>query len=263
MSKIKRLAVGWWVAVACLLFVSGVARAEEDRVVRFFLPLAMNVAPAAPSCDIPGTNYRKMGVQKPVNINVATNPEFNLGYRGYKKVSAPLQLVAYSSNYIEKKAPQFPAIFADYRVPAFTSAHQRYRWNPDCDCPLDTYSRWPATVLGMGVTPGETIYTPKSGYDIGGGYEYMVLYADPARVTLHIGVEDGFAGYVIYLEDVCVDSDLLALYRTLNAAGRRELPALRGHQPFGVALGGEIKVAVRDYGSFMDPRSRKDWWQGR
>jgi hypothetical protein len=30
-----------------------------------------------------------------------------------------------------------------------------------------------------------------------------------------------------------------------------------------VAVGSEIQVAVRDTGSFMDPRSRNDWWQGR
>ena len=83
------------------------------------------------------------------------------------------------------------------------------------------------------------------------------------RQTLHIGREDEFPGYVIHIEDVCTDPELLALYRQLHAAGRGELPALRGHQPFGVALGNEIKIAVRDTGSFMDPRARNDWWQGR
>jgi hypothetical protein len=56
---------------------------------------------------------------------------------------------------------------------------------------------------------------------------------------------------------------LLALYRQLNSAGRVELPALRPGQPFGRAAGGEIDAAIRDSGSFLDPRSRKDWWQGR
>ena len=115
----------------------------------------------------------------------------------------------------------------------------------------------------MGVKPGETIYTPDSGYDIGGGYEYMVMYAGESDITLHVGREDNFPGYVIHLDGVCVDPDLLALYRQLHAAGRDELPALRGHQPFGRALGNEIQIAVRDSGSFMDPRSRNDWWQGR
>ena len=64
-------------------------------------------------------------------------------------------------------------------------------------------------------------------------------------------------------DSVCTDPDLLALYRQNHAAGRGNLPALRGHQAFGVAVGSEIQVAVRDTGTFMDPRSRNDWWQGR
>lgn len=31
----------------------------------------------------------------------------------------------------------------------------------------------------------------------------------------------------------------------------------------GTAIGNELGVAIRDTGSLMDPRSRKDWWQGR
>ena len=31
----------------------------------------------------------------------------------------------------------------------------------------------------------------------------------------------------------------------------------------GRARGNEIQVAIRDTGRFMDPRTRKDWWQGR
>ena len=39
-----------------------------------------------------------------------------------------------------------------------------------------------------------------------------------------------------------------------------QLPALRAEQAFGRARGDEIMVSIRDTGSFMDPRSRKDWW---
>ena len=90
-----------------------------------------------------------------------------------------------------------------------------------------------------------------------------MLYAGESGLTLHIGREDEFFGYVVHIDGVCTDPDLLALYRQRHAEGRRELPALRGHDPIGVALDREIQVAVRDTGSFMDPRSRNDWWQGR
>jgi hypothetical protein len=55
---------------------------------------------------------------------------------------------------------------------------------------------------------------------------------------------------------------LLALYRAKDAAGRKELPALRNNERFANASGSAIKVAIRDTGSFMDPRVRKNWWKG-
>ena len=41
------------------------------------------------------------------------------------------------------------------------------------------------------------------------------------------------------------------------------LPVLWPGQPLGRAPGSEIDAAIRDSGAFLDPRSRKDWWQGR
>ena len=55
---------------------------------------------------------------------------------------------------------------------------------------------------------------------------------------------------------------LVQLYRTLDAAGRSELPALRNDEPLGLAASTSIRIAIRDTGRFMDPRSRKDWWVG-
>ena len=67
----------------------------------------------------------------------------------------------------------------------------------------------------------------------------------------------------MHLEDVCIEPDLLAKYNSLHAAGRDSLPVLKGRQPFGRAISGEIKVAMRDSGHFLDPRSRNSWWIGR
>ena len=57
-----------------------------------------------------------------------------------------------------------------------------------------------------------------------------------------------------------MDPNLLALYRSANAAGRGSLPGLHNGDVVGTASGGEIAVAVRDRGWFADPRSAKDWW---
>ena len=91
-----------------------------------------------------------------------------------------------------------------------------------------------------------------------------MLYASETRLTLKYTREDNVVqGYTVHLENVCPEPSLLALYRQLNSQGRGRLPALRGGQALGRANGGEIRAAVRDSGTFMDPRSRKDWWIGR
>jgi hypothetical protein len=40
------------------------------------------------------------------------------------------------------------------------------------------------------------------------------------------------------------------------------MPALHGGDVLGTACGAETLVTIRDSGSFMDPRSETDWWQG-
>ncbi len=254
---------GLLVALVILLGLWGMtaAEAEARNGKKQYLPAL--VGGKQPTCDLPNTNYHSLTVAGPsLQVDPDRDENLNLSYRGYEKNSAPRKLVVLGAVF-DTKAPQFSGLFADRRTPAFTNTYQRYRWDEGCNCRLDTYSTWEATVLGMGVKPGETIYTPDSGYDIGGGYEYLVMYAGASDITLHVGREDDFPGYVIHIDGVCVDPDLTALYRQLHAAGRDELPALHGHQPFGRALGAEIQIAVRDTGSFMDPRSRNDWWQGR
>lgn len=113
---------------------------------------------------------------------------------------------------------------------------------------------------------GEIIRAPASGYDIGTrptGYEVMVLYATTQRITLKYTREDNVvSGYTIHVENICVEPSLLSLYNTLNASGRSQLPALNATQPFGRSQGNQILVSIRDNGTFLDPRSHYDWWDG-
>ncbi len=230
---------------------------------RIYTPFITGSKDDVLDCNIPNTSYNSLAsTGDPQLSDPETNYNLNLGYMGFEPTDAELKLVTYSGT-PDPKSPQFPAFFVDNRTPAFTGAYQRYRWDPACDCPKDTYSPYDVTVLGLGVQPGEIIYTPESGYVIGGGYEYQVTYAGESGITLYIGNDDDFNGYVIHVDGVCTEPDLLALFRQLHAAGRKELPVLRGHQPFGRALGSEFRVAVRDTGHFLDPRSRDDWWKGR
>lgn len=99
--------------------------------------------------------------------------------------------------------------------------------------------------------------------EIGGGYRAMVLFVDSDSITLKYTREDNIIyGYAIHIEGICVEPRLVALYDQMNRAGRRSLPVLRGLQPLGRAIGGEILLSIRDSGAFMDPRVEKDWWQG-
>jgi hypothetical protein len=233
---------------------------------QIFMPFVTGGASTPVSCDLPEQNYGTIGVDGPPQEgDPETNANVNLGYRGWESVTADHKLITIDGSGKDPDAPQFPDMFADRRTATISGTYMRYRWDWDCDCPVDLKSSEEVTVLGLAVQPGETIYTPDSGYfiDEGKGYEYQVTYAGDSGITLYIGLDDDYNGYVVHIEDVCVDPDLVDLYWKLHDAGRKELPALRGHQAFGRALNREIKVAVRDSGHFLDPRSRNDWWQGR
>ncbi len=189
--------------------------------------------------------------------------DLNLALRGYRVTDAYRGLVDYDGP-DDSKAPQLSTLFVDPHVPPFAMVYQVYDWDWDCNCRSDPLAYPDVTLAGMGVTPGEVLRLPDSGYDIGSGYEALVLYATEERITLKYTREDNVVrGYTIHVENVCVEPSLLALYRQWNSAGRGRLPALRGGQPIGRARGGEIGVAIRDTGTFMDPRARQSWWEQR
>jgi len=224
-----------------------------------FLPLAVR---QLPGCEpIPGVQYGTLDVTgSPTDRPAEQHADLNLALRGYEATDAYLGLVDYGGS-SDPGAPQLYTLFADQRVPAFPAVYQVYDWDWDCNCRGDLLDNYPVTLAGMGVAAGEVLRLPDSGYNIGNGYEALVLYATEERITLKYTREDNVVrGYTIHVEDVCVEPSLLALYRAWNDAGRGELPALRGGQPFGRARGDEIRVAIRDVGTFMDPRSRRDWW---
>jgi hypothetical protein len=227
---------------------------------RAYLPLIIRpIAACAPT----GESY---GTLEPIDLatgDVSQHPDINLAVRGFIPTTAPLTLVDYAGN-VDPAAPQLYTLFANQRTPIFNAVYRVYQWDWTCNCRGGPIAKWAVTLLGMRTTPGEIIHLPVAGYDVGGGYGALVLYAEPTRLTLKYTREDNvIAGYTLHLENICVDASLLALYRQLNAAGRSELPALWPGQPIGRAPGTEIDAAIRDTGSFLDPRSRKDWWQGR
>ncbi len=233
--------------------------AEAALTPRAYLPFVSR-RPSACS-PIPGVAYGTLSINGlPTDRPADLHADLNLALRGYEVTSAYLGLVDYGGDE-DANAPQLPTLFFPNRVPAFPTGYQVYDWNWNTNSRGALLDTWPVTLLGMGVAPTEVIHLPDSGYDIGSGYEALVLYATEERITLKYTREDNVVhGYTIHIENICVEPSLLALYRAWNDAGRGRLPALRGGQPLGRARGSEIGVATRDNGDFMDPRSRKDWW---
>jgi hypothetical protein len=200
--------------------------------------------------------------------------DLNLSLRGYTPITESLKLVYYNGD-TDPNAPRLHGLFEPNRVPQLSNVYQVNEWiwdTSECEgntrgcsgAPIDEF--WPVTLVGLVTTPGELIYTPERGPEIHpGGYVAMVLYAEEQRITLGYTRRDNAAsGYIAHLENICVDPNLLALYQAqISSAGWRTsgfLPALRNNQALGVTLDKEIRIAIRDAGSFMDPRSQKDWW---
>jgi hypothetical protein len=213
---------------------------------------------------IPGESYATLSVNPPPTDRPAeVHADLNLALRGYELTNAFKGLVDISGP-VDPGAPQLPGLFADNRTGVFNAVYQVYDWNWSCNCRGDLIANPVVTLAGLAVTPDETLHVPGRGVSSGDGYEVLVLYASPERITLKYTRDDNVVlGYTIHVENVCVEPSLLALYETWNSTGRSRLPALRAGQAFGRARGGEIEVAIRDSGAFMDPRSRKDWWRGR
>lgn len=196
--------------------------------------------------------------------------DLNLSLRGYSPTSAALSLVDYAGG-ADANAPRLAGLFEPDAFPGISSVYRVNHWDWACGeqgCPGSVITDWPVTLMGLNTRPGQPLHIPNRAPEIyGGGYRALVLYAEETRLTLGFTRDDSVAfGYAVHLENLCVDPNLLALYRAQQTAdGYRatgRLPALRENQPLGVADGSEVLVAIRDSGAFMDPRSRKDWWPG-
>jgi len=196
----------------------------------------------------------------PTDRPAAEHPDLNLSLRGYSPTLAATGLVDINGP-ADPSAPRLSGLLPGLAVPTLTAVYRVNGWDWSRFAVGPPLTSPEVTLIGLCATPGQFVALPPSGYDILGGYQALVLYAAADRLTLKYTREDDVvSGYTVHLEGVKVDPALLALYRACDAAGRRTLPAVTGGQLLGVAAGREVGVAIRDAGTFMDPRSRKDWW---
>lgn len=197
----------------------------------------------------------------PTDRPAARHPDLNLAWRSYQPTTAYLGLVDYDGA-SDPGAPRLTGLFSNGRTAVFSGVFQVYDWDWSCNCRGPLITTPEVTLAKLAATPGETLHVPASGYTIGSGYEVLVLYASASRITLKYTRQDNVInGYTLHLEGICVEPRLLALYEALNAAGRGQLPALKAGQAFARARGNAVGLAIRDSGTFLDPRSRKDWWR--
>lgn len=235
---------------------------------QIYIPLVQYVKNDCPVTS--GNSYELI----PIDGNPADRPgplhaDLNLSLRGYIPTGAALGLVDYAGG-TAPDPPQLAGLFGPNRFPGISAVYQVYDWIWNCGaygCPGSPVTNPEVTLAGLRTTPGEALYIPERGSSIWGSYQAMVLYAEEKRLTLAYTRQDTVApGYTVHFENVCVDPNLLALYQAqTDAAGWHitgQLPALRNDQPVGTAFSSELRIAIRDKGTFLDPRSRKDWWHG-
>lgn len=233
---------------------------------RMYLPIVRKPGPRP--CDpIPWEHYTAIPVVAGTGSHVPAeqHPDINLALRGYRENPTAYRGLVEYGGHVDPHAPQLLNLFADLRDPVFLRVYQVHQWD----------GQWPGqygiipitdpevTLVGLAARQGETIHLPDRSPDIyQGRYIALVLYATPERITIKYTREDNVIhGYTVHIEGICVEPRLVALYQQSVAGGRRHLPGLQRGQAIGRARGTELGVAIRDVGSFMDPRSRKDWWQ--
>ena len=219
------------------------------------------------SCDQPlGKSYRELGVSRRADRAPQDDPEVNLSLRGWRAVDEHPGLVRLCGP-TDTDAPRLGHLFTDRRPPAFRSTHEVFTHAGRAGGQPEKYP-WPVHLAGLQSTPGEAVHLPARRPDIDSGTHHAVLlYADADSATFKYTRDDAIRagpgdGYAVHLENVCLAPELMTMYVRLRTgyAANAALPAISAGQPVGRALGGEVQVAVRDTGSFMDPRSGKDWW---
>ncbi len=233
-----------------------------------YMPLVTLAAAESPG---PPPSYSSVPIEGSATDRPAhEHADLNLALRGYTPTQASLALQDIDGPVDPNPSgpPQIAQMFSPARLPTFTSAYKVHDWNWSCGtvngCQGEPLDRPAVSLLGMAVTPGEAIFFPTHGRRIySGDYQVLVLYAAPDRITLKYTRNDNVrSGYTVHIEGLVVEPTLLELYNRLNVEGRSRLPALRAGERVGWAGAGEIKLAIRDTGAFMDPRARKDWWMG-
>lgn len=215
----------------------------------------------ATPCEPTGESYGALSIASAkTDRPAAQHGDLNLELRRWERApdSAARGLVDIDGP-TDARAPKLASVLG--RGADVVDAYRVQGWDWTRNAATEPMSSPEVTLLGLRAAEGELVRAPRAGYDIGDGLQALVLYASPTTITLKYTRDDDVVrGYTVHLAAICTDAKLLEAYRDADGRGRGELPAVSPEQPVGRARSGEVLVAVRDTGAWMDPRARKDWW---
>lgn len=185
----------------------------------------------------------------------AEHGDLNLALRDPQPVDGDLLLLDIPKAGIDADGPKLSALFE----PNFRTIYTIHNWDWTCDCKGELLQTEYLTLAGVVTTPGTPLYIPPREQDIyGGAYYAVVLYASEDSLTFSYSRSGSVVeGYTIHYQGLQTDPNLIALFQQ---SPEDELPGLTLDTPVGTATD-ELVVAIRDRGTFLDVRSKRDWWE--
>lgn len=237
---------------------------KQPNVAQPTTPPAKPEPTSAPLVPYPGSSNNSYGtldvISAATDRPAEQHADLNLALRGYVPTTGSTALSDLAGD-TDQLAPQFTSLLSNNPFPPIIHLYQMNGWDWSSNSRTGPVTDPEVSMFGIQTTPGEDLHVLRSGYDIGEGYQAMVLYASKTSITMKYTREDNVvSGYTLSADGIWVDPNLLSLYEQLNSAGRHSLPALHGGDVFGIASNNEARMVMRDTGTFMDIRSRKDWW---
>jgi len=186
----------------------------------------------------------------------AEHGDLNLKLRDPQPADFEATLVDISGSGIDPDAPKLSAIFE----PDFTQTYAVHDWDWGSNSKGSLLNDGSAVLVGIKTTPGEPIFIPQTDRDIyDGKYIAVVLYVSADQLTfLYARAGSVVKGYTVHYLGIQTDPNLVKLFEESEGS---ELPGLTPDTPVGVAAGEELIVAMRDNGTFLDARSKRDWWE--
>ncbi|MBE7555206.1 MAG: hypothetical protein HS126_29505 [Anaerolineales bacterium] len=243
------------------------ARSLSRQLVNLSVPVATVTPPvrpaqvsAAPQELIPpvspANSYQLIPLEGPRESRpAADHGDLNLKLRDPQPIAADLTLVDINGSGLDPDAPNLAAIFN----PDFVRAYAVHDWDWGCNCRGKLLQAEHGVLVGIRTTPGAPVFIPPRKQNVyADKYYATLLYASEDSLTFAYTRAGSVArGYTIHYLGLHTDPNLVALFRRSQGG---ELPGLTLDTPVGTAAA-ELIVAVRDNGTFLDARSRRDWWE--